>query len=374
MKIVLACALCLTLLTGCGARGWLPYAREMGDTALVRTLGLDDAGEQVELTVSAGGGAGGEEALVLSAQGPSIPSAALEVQSLGDRYVYYGHVDQLVLGEQWAMGGVSDLLDYLAREAELGLGVQMWVVRGGGAGEAIRAAGTRGVPERLAQLNTDSRLGAANINRTAAQLMAVLARQGSTYLPALALTPAREGDGEEGAEKVLRPGGYAILRQGRLVGWAEGDAARGIELMEGRVFGRVADLTLPDGTKVSLALTGANTACRPVFRSGELVGLDVMCTVTARVAQTRRRLRQEELDQLRQKLEWMLGEQVVQAVELGQHWDADYLWLERRVQMARPDKKTAIQEQWQQAFRALDIRVEVQGRVERSLGMMDGAR
>lgn len=374
MKVVLACVLSLTLLTGCGGRSWLPYAREMGDTALVRTLGLDDAGGLVELTVSTGDGSGGEEALVLSAQGPSIPSAALGVQSLGDSYVYYGHADQLVLGEQWAMGGVSDLLDYLAREAELGLGVQLWVVRGGAAGEAIRAAGTRGASERLAQLNTDSQLGAANINRTAAQLMAVLARQGSTYLPALNLTPARAGDGEEGAEKVLRPGGYAILRQGRLVCWAEGDAARGVELMEEQVFGQVVDLTVSDGTKVSLTLTGADTACRPVFRSGELVGLDVMCRVTARVAQTPRKLTQDELMQLQQKLEWMLGERVVQVLELAQHWDADYLWLERRVQMARPDQKTAIQEQWQQAFRALDIRVEVQGKVERSLGMMDGAR
>lgn len=374
MKVVLACVLSLTLLTGCGARSWLPYAREMGDTALVRTLGLDDAGGQVELTASTGDGFGGEQALVLSAQGPSVPSAALEVQSLGDSYVYYGHVDQLVLGEQWVMGGVSDLLDYLAREAELGLGVQLWVVRGGGAGEAIRAAGTRGASERLAQLNTDSRLGAANINRTAAQLMTVLARQGSTYLPALNLTPAREGDREEGAQKVLRPGGYAILRRGRLVCWAQGDAARGIELMEEQVFGQVADLTLSDGTKVSLTLTGANTACRPVFRSGELMGLDVMCRVTARVAQTPRKLTQDELMQLQQKLEWMLGDRVVQALELAQHWDADYLWLERRVQMARPDQKTAIQEQWQQAFRTLDIRVEVQGKVERSLSVMDGAR
>lgn len=374
MKAVLVCVLSLTLLTGCGARGWLPYAREMGDTALVRTLGLDDAGGQVELTVSTGGETGGEGALVLSARGASIPSAALEVQSQGDRYIYYGHVDQLVLGEGWAMGGVSDLLDYLAREAELGLGVQLWVVRGGGAGEAIRAAGTRGVSERLAQLNTDSGLGAANITRTAAQLMAVLARRGSTYLPALALTPAREGDGEDGAEKVLRPEGYAILRRGKLVGWAEGDAARGIELMEGQVFGQVADLTLSDGTEVSLTLTGANTTCRPAFRAGELVGLEVVCTVTARVAQTQRRLTQDELNQLRQKLEWMLGERVVQALGLGQHWDADYLWLEQRVRMARPDQKKTIQEQWQQAFRALDIRVEVQGKVERSLGMMDAAR
>ena len=371
MKAVLVCAMLLTMLTGCGSRGWLPYAREMGDTALLRTMGLDGSGERLELTVSTGSRSGGQEALVLSAFGESIPAAALAVQSLGDSYVYYGHVDQLLLGEEVAVRGVGPVVDYLAREAELGLGVQLWAVRGGTAGQAIRTAGSRGAPERLAQLNTDSELGAANISRSAAELMTVLARGGSTYLPALELLNAREGDGGGGGEQTLVPNGYAILRQGKLVCWVDDETARGIELMEEQVFGQVADLTLSDGTRVSLTVDKVRTGCRPVFRDEELTGLDVMCTLSARVAQTGRRLNETDLEQLQQHLERMEGERVVQALELGQYWDADYLGLERRAQMARPDRKSAVQEQWEEVFRSLNIRVEVRGTVERSLGMMD---
>ena len=374
MKAVLVCAMLLTMLTGCGSRGWLPYAREMGDTALLRTMGLDGSGERLELTVSTGSRSGGQEALVLSAFGESIPAAALAVQSLGDSYVYYGHVDQLLLGEEVAVRGVGPVVDYLAREAELGLGVQLWAVRGGTAGQAIRTAGSRGVPERLAQLNTDSELGAANISRSAAELMTVLARGGSTYLPALELLNAREGDGGQSGEQTLVPNGYAILRQGKLVCWVDDETARGIELMEEQVFGQVADLTLSDGTRVSLTVDKVRTGCRPVFRGEELTGLDVMCTLSARVAQTGRRLNETDLEQLQQHLERMEGERMVQALELGQYWDADYLGLERRAQMARPDRKSAVQDQWEEAFRSLDIRVEVRGTVERSLGMMDAGR
>ena len=39
MKNVLVCAVLLSVLTGCSGRGWLPYAREMEDTALLRTMG-----------------------------------------------------------------------------------------------------------------------------------------------------------------------------------------------------------------------------------------------------------------------------------------------------------------------------------------------
>lgn len=372
MKSLLACALMLTLLTGCGDRALLPYAREMGDTALLRTIGVDWAEDEVTLTVSTGSRAGGQEALVLSASGPSFPAAALAVQSLGDSYVYYGHVDQLLVGEPQAARGLTELVDYLAREPQLGLGVQLWVVYGGSAAQAIESAGKQGVPERLAQLNTDGELGAANISRSAAQLMTVLARQDSTYLPALALLPAREGDGGQGGEQTLVPDGYAVLRQGRLVCRTDPEVSHGIELMEGKNSGNVVHLTLGDGTGVSLVLDGARTACRPVFQGEELTGLDVTCDLTARVAQTGRRLQLEDLEQLEQKLEQMQGERIVRALELGQYWDADFLGLEYRARLARPDKKERIQKQWDAAFRSLNLRVEVRGRVERSYGMMDG--
>lgn len=371
MKSLFACMLMLTLLTGCGDRALLPYAREMGDTALLRTVGLDTWEDGVRFTVSTGSRSGEQEALVLSASGPSIPAAALAVQSLGDSYVYYGHVDQLLVGEAQAVRGLTDLVDYLAREPQLGPGVQLWAVRGASAGQAIQTAGSRGVPQRLEQLRTDGELGAANLSRTAAQLMTVLARNDSTYLPALELLSAREGDGGEGGEQTLVPNGYAILRRGKLVCWTDPEVSRGLELMEGQVFGQVADLTLEDGTGVSLTLERARTGVRPVFRGEELTGLEVTCTLTARVAQAGRRLKGSELEQLRKRLEQMQGERIVRALELGQYWDADYLGLERRAQLARPDRKAAIQEQWEQAFRTLDIRVEVTAALERSSGMME---
>lgn len=368
MKRVLACAWILVLLTGC--RGALPYAREMGDTALLRTVGLDRAQSGVELTVSTAGRFGDEEALVLSAVGRSIPSAAQTVQSLGDRYVYYGHVDQMLLGEELAAGGIADVIDHLARESELGLGIQMWVIRGGTAAQAIGTAGNRGVPERLDQLNTDSRIGAANLTRTAAELMTVLAREGSTWLPALEWVEAREADGGTG-QGTLIPNGYGIVRQGRLVCWVEDDAARGVELLEEQAFGRVSDLMLEDGTGVSLTTDRVSTTFQPVFRDGELTGIEVFCRLSVRVTQTGRRLSAADLEWLQFRLELLEGGRMVQAIEQGQYWDADYLGLERKVQMACPHRKAAIQEQWPGAFRGLDVRVEVHAEVERSFGSMD---
>lgn len=368
MKVILTCALMLGMLSGCTGRGWLPYARELGDTALLRTMGLDQVDEGVELTVATGRRPGGQEALVLSAAGASVPAAALAAQSLGDSYLYYGHVDQMLVGEELAVRGLDAVIDYLAREPKLGLGVQLWAVQGS-AGQAIRAAGGQSVPERFSQLNTVSQLGAAGLGQSAAQLMTVLAREGSTYLPALALVSAREGDGGEGDERVV-PNGYAILRQGKLVCWADDETARGIELMEENAHGHVTVLSPEEGA-VSLELDRVQTRCSPVFRDGELTGLEVVCDLSARVVQMSRRLSEADFERLQRYMELQAGDRIVQAIELGQYWDADYLGLERRTQLVRPDRKADIKEQWGRVFRALDIRVEVNGVLERSFGMMD---
>lgn len=369
MRRVTACVLLMGMLSGCAGRSLLPYAREMGDTALVRVVGVDVADDGVELTVSTGTRGGGEEALVLSAQGRTLPEAALAVQSLGDSYVYYGHADQLVVGEEQVIAGLDGLVDWLAREAELGLGMQLWVVREGTAAQAVWAGGTSGTAERLSQLNTDSDVGAANIGCTAARLMSVLARGGSTYLPALVVAQTREGDGGEGDAGTPLPAGYGVIRQGKLVCWTDEDTARGVELMEGQVFGHTVSLALDDGAVAGVRLEDARTRVYPVFWNGALSGLDVHCGVTARIVQTQRRLEQKDMERLKDSLERLTGERMVRALELGQYWDADYLDLKRRVQVARPDKKAQIEEQWQSVYRALDIRVDVQGEVERAFGM-----
>ena len=136
-------------LTGCG-KAALPYAREMGDMALLRTMGVDAEGDRVRVTVSTGRRTAGlqgegQPALVLSALGDSLSGACRSMQGLSDSYVFYGYVDQLLLGEGAALAGVEPVLDYFSRDVELGLGAQMWLVRGETARAALESGGGAGV-------------------------------------------------------------------------------------------------------------------------------------------------------------------------------------------------------------------------------------
>lgn len=339
MRRVWASALCLCLLTGCSARLQEPYRRQMDDLSLLRVAGVDAAAVGVELTAAADGA--GE---VLRAQKETLAGALRATREQGERGAFYGHVDRLLLGEELAGQGIAPVLDCLARDAELGADCRLWVVRGAAA-QAVEQVS--GLPARLEQLERGRDVPGA------VDAMGVLAREGSLWLPALAV---EEGD--------VRSAGYAVVRKGLLVGYTDPEGTLGLELFTGSAAGRVAEVTVPGEGAVSLSLQQVRITCQPHFSAQTLTGLDVVCRISARVAQTAAALDQEAMDWLVYELEWQLGKGLVRVLEQAQHWDADFVGLEGRVRAAQPSRAALVTRQWAQVFRDLDIRVTALGAVE----------
>ena len=222
---LLLAGLAALTLTGCRrGPGLLPYAREIEDMELMQTLGVDAAGEgQVEVTASSGSGDPAEgAATVVSGQAGTISAAVLGMQGEGSSYLYFGHVGQLLLGEELARQGVEPALDYILRDVETRLDTALYLVRGGTAGKAITAAGEDGsAADRLEALAEDAGLLAGSMPRTVKDALSDLYAQGATFLPAVE------------ADEALTAAGYGILKGDSLAGWAEGDAALGVNLVLG---------------------------------------------------------------------------------------------------------------------------------------------
>ena len=340
------------LLTGCAG---LPYPREMGDMALLRTMGVDRAGEELSVTVSTGPRARGlqgeqEPALVLSARGSSLAAAALSLQSLSDSYVYFGYVDQLLLGEELARRGVTAVLDYFARDVELGLGAQLWVVRESTARGAVESGGGQGVDSRLSTLQTDGEMGVAAIPRTAGEVYTDLLEQGCAYLPALV-----PGDGE-GA--VLLDGGYAVLKGETLAGYLDGEAARGLELLAGRPAADILGVRLPSGW-ASARITGGDVQCQLRFEAGMLVGYRISCRLTARPAEYAAPLTQGDLELLQAALERRERARLLAALEQLRAWGTDCTGLGPRGALSDPAGWQSAGKDWQTRFAALEPELQL---------------
>ena len=363
---VLAAAL---LLSGCG-KAALPYAREMGDMALLRTMGVDAEEEagQVRVTVSTGKRAAGlqgesQPPLILSAGGESLSAACLSMQGLSDSYVFYGYVDQLLLGEEAALEGVEPVLDYFSRDVELGLGAQVWLVRGGTAQAAIEAGGETGVDSRLSTLQTDSEMGAAGITRTAGEVFSSLLEQGCAYLPALRAAGPEETEGQT----VLLEDGYGVLRDGKLAGYLDGESAKGLELLTGQTAEDIIEVDLPSGRAVA-RITEVSTRCEPVFQGEELTGLRLYCRAAAELAEFHEPMDQGELAQLREALEEREGLRLRQVMEQLRAWGTDCTALGSQVAQANPARWEKLRGEWEERFSTIPYEVSVQVSVSRTYG------
>lgn len=335
----------LALLAGCGRGRWLPQGREMKNMALMRAMGVDagDRAEETAVTFSSGRRARGtdgeaEPPLVLSARRETAAAACAAIQAMGDSYVYYGHVDQLLLGEELALRGVFPILDHFRRDRDLGLGTQIWLMRGGRAEDALRAGGEEGTGERLAVLQTGGEMGTAGLSRTAGEVLTALLEDGSAWAPAL-----------QQEEEALRECGYGVLKDGALAGWLTGPAARGLELAQGRSGGEPVQL---EGAAVRLH--SAALKCAPVLSGERLTGLRLELKLKGELADPGSA---GGPDALEDALEEWAAECLAAAVTQLQRWNADCLSLARRCGAARPGQWEGISGQWEEAFPGLELEI-----------------
>ena len=327
--------------------------------ALLRTMGVDPSPAGVAVTGSTGPRAKGlqaevEGALTLSADRESLSAACLSMQGQSDSYVFFGYVDQLLVGEALAERGVRPVLDFFARDTELGLGARLWLVRGSTAREALSACGDQGVDSRLETLQHDSEMGIANLTRTAGEVYTDLLELGSAYVPAL--SPAGEG----GA--VLTERGYGVLKGGVLAGFLEGEAAKGLELLAGGPAADIIEAELA-GDKVSVKIASTRTESALAFQGGEPSALKLTCRVEARLSEYRERPAGQALAALRTDLARRARDRLESALSQLRAMGADCAGLGAKAGMFCPARWQAVQADWPEWFSQVPVEIQVEVKI-----------
>lgn len=364
-------SLCLALsLTSCAS---FPYTHEIESTVLMRTLGVDVGTASVDgvaVTASAGarssaGTQEGQAPTRLSAQADTISAACQQMQGLGDRFIFFGDVEQLLVGEGQAARSLTAVLSHVGRDRALRLEAQVWCVRGASAADVL-FSDQEGAGARLDAMREDAGLFSAGLPKSAREALVELSLNGCTFVPALALTERRAGDGAAG-ETAIVPAGYALIRDGALAGWTDPEASRGVNLLLGKVDTDVLELVTPDCSRVALKISGARTRYAPQVTDGALTGLTVTCHIEADVAERRGEcvLNEETLLWLERALAGVTKRRMAAAVEQLQALDADCLGLGAKAALAAPWHKTLLASQWQARFATLPITIEVEANVAR---------
>lgn len=355
------------LLTGCSA---LPYAHQIDKTVLMEVLGVDaGAGETVTVTAASGARPGDQEPLVLSAQAGTISAACADMGQRGEDFVFFGDVEQVLVGEEEAQRGLEPLLGHMAHDPELRLEAELWVVRGAEATDLLLEAGEgESLPDRLSAMSRNAELLGGPRPQMARGALTDLLENGATLLPALERREAEDGQGAQG-EYVLVTAGYAVIRDGVLQGFTDETAAFGADLLRSMGKGQILELSGPDRGYTALKITGVKTTFRTVFEGDTLTGLRVACALETQAAElsgAAARLGEEDRLALEGELSRLAGEAIEAAMEQFQAFRADAIHLLDRVALAVPWKQAVLEEQWREVFPNLTLEVKVDATVARS--------
>lgn len=363
LAAALAAALALTALGGCS--GGLLYAdvREIEQLELIQTVGLDAAGGGVKATAASGMKVGGGSPTVLENTSPTAARAMRLMQSYSSKkYVFYGHVRYLLVGEEAAREGLGKYLDYVERSVELRLSTGLLVVQGGEACELIRMTSTEkeSTAELLASLEKDVCLMSESRVGSCGEAAESLAESGTALVAAV-----RPERGEEGFR--LASAGYAVFKEGRLAAYIDTDTARAVNLLTGEVEGDVTEVPDGRGGLAALRVTGGKASFDAEFSDGKPMRLIVEAHVTANVEELREDVDPydpAELATLELELAALETVRIERVLALMRELGCDFLGMGDRLRLKNPRKVDRLGGELAGLLAAAETEVRVTAKIE----------
>ncbi len=361
---------CLPLLSGCGALH-SAYPR-LEQLRIVQTLGIDEAGSGLRLTLAtAAGDRGADDAVCLHAEGPSLAAALGRAQSRStEESLFCGHIRQLIAGENVPL---EPLLETVCRSSDLRLDMPLYLLRGSSVESLMTSAGSgsRAITEVLNAVRGELDYRSDSRAYTAGQILQDLKRQGSALVFVLRNGTAAEstqrsaGRDGSGPVQTALPAGFAILKDGAVCSWLGTEALLGISLLRNR-FG-VQELTLADrsGLPATLELRQGSSRVRPVWgEDGTLRGLDITARFTASLLETGESpLREPYIDDLTARLEGAVSERLRILLTRSKSLRADFLGLGPRIEAASPMAFRRLETPFPELLPKLEISLTVQSRI-----------
>ncbi len=362
--LLLLLALCFSC-AGCGVKGSI-YAnyRELDQLRLIRALGYDTSGAGVTLSASTGKQGENGESLSLCRSGENILKAMDSLQAYStEGRLFFSHIQHVVAGREAAERGLGPLLDFVERDVRTRLDTELFILCEGTASSLLMNPGddSYDATELLSSVKQDTSLRAvsrvSNFRETAVAL--------SEYGAALVclLRPVTT----EGSVRLEEPGltavpvGYAILKDGSMVGVLEGRQAEAASLFLGYPGTVIREFSMPGGT-VILRISGTGAEIRPSWQNGT-PALDITLRVTTVLSETEPDPSQTgqsfspDPGALEGAVEQMLTENLQDVIACSKSLDADFLALAK--QLRRGHK---LPSDW---LRNLNIRITVSAAADR---------
>lgn len=370
MKRIMLCALLCLILGGCSGNSYQDM-RDIESFEIVQTLGVDYENGLYTVTAATGTGSSGQ-VTVLTSKSVTPARAMQKMQNYSTKkYIFFGHTANYLVGEAAAEHDLSACLEYVERGFDMRLDTNLFIVRGGTAGEAIAKASENGesVNEHLLALEKDVQILSENHICDCGDVAEEIAADGSAVVTAVSLWENENvpvGENKKGVQVV----GCAIIRDGRLAGYADVDASRGITLLMNHFVTDSAELPDGQGSYMAVELTDGKTAYDAEFGESGIKKIKIKARLRGSISEMESPVNiydERVVSEIERVLAKKELERIVNVIELSRRLETDFLELERELDLKHPIKlRRARKGDWVQQLAETEIEITVEVTVART--------
>jgi len=273
----------ITILTGCWS------LRELKDLGIVIGMGIDKIDNEYKISVQIvnpsnvsskkGEAPGGAPVTLYSAKGKTVAEAVRRLTEVTPRRAYFAHIRILLLSEQLAREGISEILDFLSRNHEFRTDFYIAVAQGASANRLLSfMTHLEKIPANhiFNTMEVAEREWSPVVGVQLDELLNRLMSQGrNAVLTGIHIM----GDQDKGGTKediegvmplaTLQIGGMAVFRGDQLVGWLNETESRGYAGLANKVKRTVVETVCPEGGKLAVNVIRSNTVIKARVNKGE---------------------------------------------------------------------------------------------------------
>lgn len=386
-KTLCITVLLILLLTGCKDGLPLPPQTEIDDIDLIKVIALDrcDDTRMVKVTVTfqkatavnsgqEGGARGNEQVIVLSALNETVQAAIRQFQTYTSNKVFWGHTEFYLIGEEAAKEDIVRYLDFFARDHDFRPNCHVFVTIGI-AGDILEKSNLPGffISEYLESLTENTKL----LSKSGSLQMLELIRELDENTTFGLTIPAISLDGEllksKGTEfplnKAVLVEGYAIIKDFKLVGFISQSDSRGYNIIKNIAERGMIGITDQSGKNIGVEIIGVSSKTIPVIENGQVTGIRIKTWLETNVDEVHSRkdiFTEDSLAYLEQQQAEVIKKEMETCVKLAKDLESDFLGIGKAVQLKHPIVWNRIKDHWDEIFRELDVKFEIESHINRT--------
>lgn len=375
-KISFPLFLSLTLLLGgCWSK------RELNELAIAVAIGVDKVGDQYEVSVqvvnpseiaSKQPSTNRTPVSTYHAKGKSIFEAIRRMTTVTPRKIYFSHIQVMIIGEDLAEAGISETLDFFARDHEIRKDFYIVVSNESTAKEIL------GIITPIEKVPANKMYNSLESSETVwastntVDLDELVNSLGKKEKSSVLSTITIQGNPDIGVDQLniekidspvkLQYLGIAVFKQDKLIGLLNEDESKGYNFLKDKVKSTIEVISCPDGGELSTELINAKTKIKGKIKNGVPL-IDISVKVTQNVAEVDCNIdltKEEIIEQIDKDASELIKKKIQKTLDtLQKDYKADVLEFGEVIHRADYKEWRKIKNDWVQLFPDLKVNVSV---------------